>query len=25
VFNGRRYVKEFDRWVDDGPARPAQR
>jgi quinohemoprotein amine dehydrogenase len=24
VFNGRRYVREFDRWVDDGPARPAQ-
>jgi quinohemoprotein amine dehydrogenase len=24
VFNGRRYVREFDRWVDDGPARPVQ-
>jgi quinohemoprotein amine dehydrogenase len=25
VFNGRRYVREFDRWVDDGPVGPAQR
>lgn len=25
VFGGRRYVREFDRWVDDGPARPVQR
>lgn len=24
VFSGRRYVREFDRWVDDGPARPVQ-
>jgi quinohemoprotein amine dehydrogenase len=24
IFNGRRYVREFDRWVDDGPARPLQ-
>jgi quinohemoprotein amine dehydrogenase len=24
TFNGRRYVRDFDRWVDDGPARPAQ-
>ena len=24
VFNGRRYVRDFDRWVDDGPARPVQ-
>jgi quinohemoprotein amine dehydrogenase len=24
IFNGRRYVREFDRWVDDGPARPVQ-
>jgi quinohemoprotein amine dehydrogenase len=24
VFNGRRYVREFDRWVDDGPAQPAR-
>jgi quinohemoprotein amine dehydrogenase len=22
VFNGRRYVRDLDRWVDDGPARP---
>jgi quinohemoprotein amine dehydrogenase len=25
IFGGRRYVREFDRWVDDGPARPVQR
>jgi quinohemoprotein amine dehydrogenase len=25
IFDGRRYVREFDRWVDDGPARPVQR
>lgn len=25
IFEGRRYVREFDRWVDDGPARPVQR
>jgi hypothetical protein len=24
VFNGRRYVRDLDRWVDDGPARPAR-
>ena len=24
VFNGRRYVRDFDRWVDDGPARPVR-
>jgi quinohemoprotein amine dehydrogenase len=24
VFNGRRYVRDLDRWVDDGPARPSQ-
>jgi quinohemoprotein amine dehydrogenase len=24
VFNGRRYVREFDRWVDDGPAQSAR-
>jgi len=22
TFNGRRYVRDLDRWVDDGPARP---
>lgn len=25
VFGGRRYVRDLDRWVDDGPAGPAQR
>jgi len=25
IFGGRRYVREFDRWVDDGPAGPVQR
>ena len=25
IFGGRRYVREFDRWIDDGPARPVQR
>jgi quinohemoprotein amine dehydrogenase len=24
TFNGRRYVRDLDRWVDDGPARPAR-
>jgi len=24
TFNGRRYVRDLDRWVDDGPARPVQ-
>jgi quinohemoprotein amine dehydrogenase len=24
IFGGRRYVRDFDRWVDDGPARPGQ-
>jgi quinohemoprotein amine dehydrogenase len=24
TFNGRRYVRDLDRWVDDGPARPGQ-
>ena len=24
VFGGRRYVRDFDRWVDDGPARAGQ-
>ncbi|MEQ1946226.1 MAG: quinohemoprotein amine dehydrogenase subunit alpha [Bryobacteraceae bacterium] len=24
VFNGRRYVRDLERWVDDGPARPAR-
>jgi quinohemoprotein amine dehydrogenase len=24
VFNGRRYVRDLDRWVDDGPASPAR-
>jgi len=23
VFNGRRYVRDLDRWIDDGPARAA--
>src|SRR6185436_19660534 len=22
TFNGRRYVRDLDRWVDDGPAQP---
>jgi quinohemoprotein amine dehydrogenase len=25
VFNGRRYVRDLDHWVDDGPAMPAPR
>ena len=25
VFGGRRYVRDLDRWVDDGPAGPSQR
>jgi hypothetical protein len=25
TFNGRRYVRDLDRWVDDGPAPPALR
>jgi quinohemoprotein amine dehydrogenase len=25
IFGGRRYVRDFDRWVDDGPATPGQR
>jgi quinohemoprotein amine dehydrogenase len=25
VFNGRRYVRDLDRWVDDGPAGPQDR
>jgi quinohemoprotein amine dehydrogenase len=24
TFNGRRYVRDLDRWVDDGPARPVR-
>jgi quinohemoprotein amine dehydrogenase len=24
VFNGRRYVRDLGRWIDDGPARPVQ-
>jgi len=24
TFNGRRYVRDLNRWVDDGPARPVQ-
>jgi quinohemoprotein amine dehydrogenase len=24
TFNGRRYVRELDRWVDDGPAQPVR-
>jgi quinohemoprotein amine dehydrogenase len=24
IFNGRRYVRDLDRWIDDGPAGPAQ-
>ena len=25
IFGGRRYVRELDRWVDDGPAQPGRR
>jgi hypothetical protein len=24
IFNGRRYVRDLDRWIDDGPATPSR-